>query len=72
MKIDGLPPYENAQITELIDKHVHDKRARTALKLRLCDKMIYADIADHPDVQRSVRWVGYILNKHLPILAQYL
>ena len=65
-----MKDYTNSQICEIIDDHIHDKRARTILKLRLCDHCTYEEIAE--EVDRSVRQVGYTLNKFIPTIAKYL
>ena len=65
-----MKDYTNSQICEIIDDHMHDKRARTILKLRLCDHCTYEEIAEAVD--RSVRQVGYTLNKYIPTIAKHL
>ena len=65
-----MKDYTNSQICEIIDDHIHDKRARTILKLRLCDHCTYEEIAEAVD--RSVRQVGYTLNKYIPTIAKHL
>jgi hypothetical protein len=70
MKQKELPNYTNEEMSALIDSVIHDKRARLVLKLRLCDHLTYAEIAEYPEVNRCERQIGYILNRYLPVIAE--
>lgn len=65
-----MKDYTNSQICGIIDEHIHDKRARAILKMRLCDHCTYEEIAEAVD--RSVRQVGYTLNKFIPVIFKNL
>lgn len=67
-----FPPYTHDRLNEVIDNNIHDKRARTVLKLRLCDNLTYSEIGENPEVDRTERQVGYILSKYIPIVAKLL
>lgn len=47
------PPYENDQIRERIDRHIHSARDREILKMSLCDDIGYEAIAEAVGMSRS-------------------
>ena len=69
MKHD-LPEYSNAQMAALIDDHLHRRKDRDILKLRLLDGLTYEQIAENQDM--SVRQIKNIVYKALQTLIRYI
>lgn len=64
--------YTNSQIEHLIDEHIHSKRDRLILKLHFIDGMSGEQIAEHPDVDISARWVYAIISRDMARLSKFL
>ena len=47
------PPYENNQILEQIERHIHSARDREILKMSQCDDIGYEAIAEAVGISRS-------------------
>lgn len=45
--------YSNEHISEVIDRYVRHDRDKEIMKYRLCDKLIYAKIAEKMDMSES-------------------
>lgn len=61
--------YTNSAISTVIDEHIHSKRDRMILKLRLIDGLTYEQIAE--DVDMSVRQIKNIIYKEQDKVLKY-
>lgn len=55
-KVSPRPKYENDQIKELIMRHIHDKKDRKMLYLRLVDGDTIGEIAEKANLDRKTVW----------------
>lgn len=65
--------YDTDEVSDLIDRKIHNEQYRKILKLRFNDKLTYQQIADNPDVKiTSFRQVGKIIADYAPLLKELL
>lgn len=65
--------YDTNEVSDLIDKKIHNAQYRKILKLRFNDKLTYQEIAGNPDVKiTSFRQVGKIIADYAPLLKELL
>lgn len=62
--------YTNSQIKELIEEHIHSRRDRQVLYLRLVDGLTFEKISEEMDL--SVRHTKTIVYKAEEILFKHL
>lgn len=62
--------YTNSQIKSLIDEHIHSRRDRQVLFLRLVEGLTFEKIAEEMDL--SVRYTKTIVYKSEEILFRHL
>jgi len=65
-----LKEYTNSQISNLIDEYIHNERDRKILKRRLCDGILYEQLAEEFDL--SVQRVKAIIYKGQEKLFKYI
>ena len=66
-----MKEYSTSEIEHIINEYVHKKRDRLILSLRWIDGETYQNIAEHPDVQMSVRGVQYLVERYRKKLLKY-
>ena len=65
--------YDTNDVSDVIDRKIHNEQYRKILKLRFNDKLTYQQIADNPDVKiTSFRQVGKIIADYAPLLKELL
>lgn len=62
--------YSNAEISALIDDHIHNERNRKILKRRFIDGVCFEPLAEEFDL--SVRQVKNIVYKSMDRLIRYM
>lgn len=65
-----MKEYTNSQISNLIDEYIHNERDRKILKRRLCDGILYEQLAEEFDL--SVQRVKAIIYKGQEKLFKYI
>lgn len=70
VEVDPVAEYTNSQISELIDDHIHNEKARAILKRRLIDGVCFEPLAE--EFGLSVAQIKRIVYKGQENVLKYL